>query len=167
MKERKSMSADEWGDWIEHDGGECPVPGNEEVIVRLISGIENSPRSAELYRWMNKITLRDNITHYKRRKSAVAAESASTPAAHPDASQAAEKQSALSGQVGGDHYKKLGAYQPWEVLRRWITPEEFRGYMKGTAIAYLARERDKGGDEDIAKAAHTLQALLEMARRDA
>lgn len=70
--------------------------------------------------------------------------------------------SALEQQVGGDHYKKLGEYQPWEVLRRWLTPEEFRGYMKGQAIAYLARERDKGGDEDVAKAGHYLQGLLEL-----
>lgn len=70
--------------------------------------------------------------------------------------------SALDNQEGGDHYKKLGAYQPWEVLRRWLTPEEFRGYMKGTAIAYLAREQDKGGMLDIKKAGHTLQGLVEL-----
>ena len=65
-------------------------------------------------------------------------------------------------EVDGDHYKKLGACQPWEVLRHWLTPEEFRGYMKGTAIAYLARERDKGGMVDISKAGHTLQGLVEL-----
>ncbi|WP_372362889.1 DUF3310 domain-containing protein [Xanthomonas sp. NCPPB 1325] len=70
--------------------------------------------------------------------------------------------SALEHQVGGDHYSKLGDYQPWEVLRHWLTEEEFRGYMKGTAIAYLARERDKGGDIDIHKALHTLQGLAEL-----
>lgn len=70
--------------------------------------------------------------------------------------------SVLDAQVDGDHYKKLGAYQPWEVLRRWLTPEEFRGYMKGTAIAYLAREQDKGGMVDIQKACHTLQGLVEL-----
>lgn len=70
--------------------------------------------------------------------------------------------SASDTQVGGDHYKKLGAYQPWEVLRAWLTPEEFRGFMKGTAIAYLAREQDKGGDEDVRKATHTLQGLIEL-----
>ena len=74
----------------------------------------------------------------------------------------AEALSALDTQVGGDHYKKLGAYQPWEVLRHWLTPEEFRGYMKGTAIAYLAREQDKGGMLDIKKAGHTLQGLVEL-----
>ncbi|MGS0573470.1 DUF3310 domain-containing protein [Xanthomonas oryzae pv. oryzicola] len=72
--------------------------------------------------------------------------------------------SALEHQVGGNHYSKLGDYQPWEVLRRWLTPEEFRGYMKGTAIAYLARERDKGGDTDIQKALHTLQGFSELTR---
>lgn len=72
------------------------------------------------------------------------------------------KQNPLDVQIGGDHYKKLGDYQPWEVLKRWLTPEEFRGYMKGTAIAYLARERDKGGDMDIEKSKHTLEGLLNL-----
>ncbi len=71
--------------------------------------------------------------------------------------------SAKDTQVGDDHYKKLGDYQPWEVLKHWLTPEEFRGYMKGTAIAYLARERGKGGDTDIEKAEHTLAGLRELA----
>jgi guanylate kinase len=44
----------------------------------------------------------------------------------------------------------------------FLTPEEFRGYMKGTAIAYLAREQDKGGMLDIKKAGHTLQGLVEL-----
>lgn len=74
--------------------------------------------------------------------------------------------SALADQVGGDHYRKLADYQPWEVLRRWLTPEEFRGYMKGQAIAYLARERDKGGDQDVAKAEHYLRGLLELMPSD-
>lgn len=70
--------------------------------------------------------------------------------------------STLDIQVGGDHYKKLGEYQPWEVLARWMTPEELKGYGKGTAIAYLAREADKGGRQDIAKAIHTLQLYMEL-----
>jgi hypothetical protein len=89
-----------------------------------------------------------DIIAYKRRKSAVEAEKLAL--------------SALSEQVGGDHYKKLGAYQPVEVLKRWLTPEEFRGYMKGTAIVYLARERDKGGDEDITKSGHTVRLWEEL-----
>lgn len=51
-------------------------------------------------------------------------------------------------QVGGDHYKTMGDFQPWDVLQHWLTPEEYRGYQKG-------------GDQDIKKAAHHLQRLIE------
>jgi len=76
-------------------------------------------------------------------------------------------QTPLDTQIGGAHYKELGDYQPWEVLKHWLTPEEFRGYIKGTAIAYLAREAKKGGDQDIAKADHTLQGLLHLTKESA
>ena len=70
--------------------------------------------------------------------------------------------SALDIQIGGNHYKILGAYQPWEVLARCMTPDELRGFAKGTAIAYLMRERQKGGLSDISKAAHTLRLYEEL-----
>lgn len=71
-------------------------------------------------------------------------------------------ESSLDSQEGGDHYKKMGAYQPWEVLKRWMSEDELRGFAKGTAIAYLARERDKGKMLDIKKAIHTLQLFVEL-----
>lgn len=70
--------------------------------------------------------------------------------------------SALNGQHGGDHYKKLGDYQPWAVLAKWMTPEELKGAAKKDAIKYLCREADKGGRVDIEKACHTLQIYLEL-----
>jgi hypothetical protein len=74
--------------------------------------------------------------------------------------------SVLDTQVGGSHYKKYGKYQPWEVLAVWMTPDELRGAAKMTAIHYLARERDKGGIQDIEKAMHTLQIYLELQRKE-
>lgn len=73
----------------------------------------------------------------------------------------ANASSALVRQEGGDHYKNM-AVQPWEALEAWLTPEEYRGYHKGVAIGYLAREQQKGGDEDIKKAVHHLQRLIEV-----
>ena len=70
--------------------------------------------------------------------------------------------SAFETQEGGDHYKKLGLYQPWMVLAKWMTAEELKGAMKKDVIAYLAREADKGGREDIKKALHTIQIYLEL-----
>ena len=69
--------------------------------------------------------------------------------------------SSLTRQEGGSHYKNM-AVQPWEALEAWLTPEEYRGYHKGVAIGYLAREQQKGGDEDIKKAVHHLQRLIEV-----
>ena len=64
-------------------------------------------------------------------------------------------------QVGGSHYKDMEV-QPWQAMEAWLTPEEYRGYHKGVAISYLARERQKGGLQDIEKAIHHLQRLVEI-----
>lgn len=73
-----------------------------------------------------------------------------------------EENDPLLIQIGGGHYKKYGVYQPWEVLFNWLSKEEFKGAMKKEVIAYLAREDDKGGFEDIKKAFHTLQIYLDL-----
>jgi hypothetical protein len=65
-------------------------------------------------------------------------------------------------QEGGRHYKGMGSHEPWEVLRSWLTPEEYRGYMKGSMIVYLAREAKKGGDTDLKKVAHYAAKLVEV-----
>ena len=63
-------------------------------------------------------------------------------------------------QCGGDHYVTK-AVQPWDAMQSWMTPEQFEGYLQGCAIKYVARYRDKGGVEDVKKAQHYLQRLIE------
>ena len=63
-------------------------------------------------------------------------------------------------QCGGDHYVTK-AVQPWDAMQSWMTPEQFEGYLRGCAIKYVARYRDKGGVEDVKKAQHYLQRLVE------
>lgn len=64
-------------------------------------------------------------------------------------------------QVGGGHYrtKKI---QPWDAMEAWMSPEEFAGFLRGNAIKYLARCNDKGGIEDVKKAQHYIEKLLEV-----
>ena len=64
-------------------------------------------------------------------------------------------------QVGGKHYKDMGV-QPWDVMQAVLTPEEFRGFLRGNAIKYLMREGHKEGSDDIAKALHYLQKIKEL-----
>lgn len=68
--------------------------------------------------------------------------------------------SPLKQQVGGTHYTDM-QIQPWEVTEAWLTHEECRGYYWGTIIKYLGRWPNKGGVEDLKKAAHFLKQLIE------
>jgi hypothetical protein len=49
------------------------------------------------------------------------------------------------------HYTQ-GGIECIDAIEAALTEDEFRGYCKGQAIAYLWRERHKGGDTDIGKA---------------
>ena len=64
-------------------------------------------------------------------------------------------------QIGGDHYSKL-KFSPWDVYRDWMTPEQFSGFMRGSVLKYMIRYRDKGGVEDLKKARHYLDKLIEV-----
>ena len=69
--------------------------------------------------------------------------------------------SALDTQVDGDHYKNLGV-EPWDAIQAWMSPESFAGFLRGSAIKYVARCDKKGGLEDIKKAQHYLEKLIEV-----
>jgi len=58
--------------------------------------------------------------------------------------------------VGGDHYTKL-AIQPMEYsMANGLDP------CQHTIIKYVTRFRDKNGLEELKKAQHTLQMLIEF-----
>lgn len=79
-------------------------------------------------------------------------------AARPDGRVVLTKsqQTALDVQVGGSHYKDL-AIQPVEYIHK-----NRIGYMEGNAIKYLTRWRQKNGVEDLKKARHYIDLLIEM-----
>ena len=62
-------------------------------------------------------------------------------------------------QIGGKHYQK--AVEPWDAMEAWMSHEEFAGFLRGNAIKYLARYKDKGGVEDLRKARHYLDKLID------
>jgi hypothetical protein len=65
-------------------------------------------------------------------------------------------------QVGGTHYKDM-PMQPWDVMEAVLTPEEFRGFLKGNIIKYNMRAGRKiGSQDDAPKAAHYAQKLKEV-----
>lgn len=66
-----------------------------------------------------------------------------------------EKMKAHEKQVGGNHYKDM-VIQPYEyIVKNNI------GWHEGNAIKRISRWKTKGGKEDIKKAIHELELLLE------
>jgi hypothetical protein len=63
---------------------------------------------------------------------------------------------ANSIQHGGDHYKRK-AIEPWDYIEA-----NGIGFLDGNAIKYLTRWRDKNGIEDLKKARHYIDKLIEV-----
>lgn len=49
-----------------------------------------------------------------------------------------------------------------DAIRAALTPDEFRGYIKGNVIKYTWREQYKNQDEDLNKASWYLSRLLNI-----
>jgi len=59
-------------------------------------------------------------------------------------------------QVGGSHYKGK-SIQPWDYIAA-----NNLGYFEGNIVKYVSRWKDKGGVDDLKKARHYLDKLIEL-----
>ncbi len=69
---------------------------------------------------------------------------------------------ALDKQIGGNHYKKF-PIQPIEFCH---ANREFIGPTEAAVIKYVSRHRFKNGLEDIHKAIHMLELIIELDYKD-
>jgi hypothetical protein len=58
-------------------------------------------------------------------------------------------------QVGGSHYKTM-SIQPGEYIRA-----NELGWYEGNVVKYVTRHKQKNGPEDVLKAIHYLELILE------
>lgn len=63
-------------------------------------------------------------------------------------------------QIGGDHYTEFGI-QPVEFIHANNIP-----FIEGCVIKYILRHRHKNGREDLLKARHFIDILLELEYED-
>lgn len=63
-------------------------------------------------------------------------------------------------QVGGEHYK-VKAIEPWD----YIIANNI-GYLEGNIIKYISRWKDKNGLQDLEKARHYLDKLIETSYQE-
>lgn len=63
-------------------------------------------------------------------------------------------QKANKKQVAGSHYQR--EIQPWDIIKCWGL-----GFWRGNVVKYVLRSADKNGKEDLEKAKHYLEFLIE------
>jgi hypothetical protein len=63
--------------------------------------------------------------------------------------------SANDKQIQGSHYQT--GIQPWDAITDWEL-----GFLDGCAVKYLSRWRKKGGVDDLRKAIHFIEKLIEV-----
>lgn len=59
------------------------------------------------------------------------------------------------------HYTE-GEIECIEAVEAQLTPEEYRGYLKGTLAVYMWREKHKNGFEDVLKAQWYMNRLVDL-----
>lgn len=68
----------------------------------------------------------------------------------------ADSKNPMDVQIGGSHYKDF-KIQPVEFIHK-----NRLGFCEGSAIKYLCRWRNKNGIEDLKKARHFIDLLIQM-----
>jgi hypothetical protein len=73
---------------------------------------------------------------------------------HPE--KLGEKMSANDTQISGNHYKDKPV-QVWDFVAA-----NNLGYFEGNIVKYVSRWKDKGGVDDLRKAKHYIEKLIEL-----
>jgi hypothetical protein len=61
--------------------------------------------------------------------------------------------------AGGSHYKDLSP-EPINVIKGWLSCEEYEGYLRGNVVKYIGRYKLKGGVADLRKAKDYLEEMI-------
>lgn len=138
------MDTELGGPWVEWTGGTCPVDPTQ-LVELVFRGPNLNPyvNTAGAVRW-TWLDITGDVVRYRLIDTSPQPEI-------PDYSQ-----SPLRVQEGGSHYKDL-KIQPVEYIHA-----NGIGFCEGSVIKYVSRWRAKGGVQDLKKARHFLDLLIEL-----
>lgn len=75
---------------------------------------------------------------------------------------ATKERSTLIDNVDHPEHYNSGSIECIEAIEAQLTPEEYRGYLKGNVAKYVWREKHKGGIESLKKANWYLNRLMNL-----
>lgn len=71
----------------------------------------------------------------------------------------------MSSNVNSPAHYTGGSIETIDAIESALTPEEFRGYLKGNVFKYMWRERLKGQTESVMKAEWYAKRLIEFDKK--
>ena len=131
--------------WIKHTGNSMPVSGDTPVSVIGKDGYKFSEWLARFFDGEGKYMWNNGMI----------AEYAIVSPSYALGKETAQIGNALSRQEGGSHYKDM-AIQPVEYIMA-----NNLGFCEGAIIKYVSRYKAKNGVEDLRKARHFIDMLIE------
>lgn len=160
QKTPQKLALEKFGtDWHDNEGVQ---PVDDEVLVDLImcDGGQKTNYLADDWSWeLTKSWFVKKWRVHSDEKESQAYQEVK-PLAFDDDPMVSEpvRKSPLSTQIGGDHYTKL-AIQPMQYSMK-----NGLDALQHTIIKYVTRFRDKAGIEDLEKAKHCIDMLIEFER---
>jgi hypothetical protein len=119
--------------------------------------IQAGKTNAEIMKAVPKATLQQIYNHrYLMKKNNAKADEKGFGLAPVKQEEKTVQYDANALQVGGEHYKSKDI-QPWDAIHAWGL-----GFFSGNVVKYVARHREKNGVEDLKKARHYLDKLIEI-----
>ena len=165
QKTPQQLALEKFGtDWHENDGVQ---PVDDEILIDVMfnhGGEYVEPLDAKSWSFSCEDGLGEKESSFTIMKWRIHSDDKEShadhgvkPLAFDDGPMASEqvRKSPLSIQIGGDHYTKL-AIQPMQY-----SMENGLDALQHTVIKYVTRFRDKNGIEDLEKAKHCIDMLIE------
>ena len=162
VKTPQQLAIEKFGtDWHDNEGVQ---PVDDEVLIDAISdwcifnGIKIATSTTWKYLVSSAFEIKKWRVHIDKKESQTDLSVRSLACDDGSIPSVPVSESPLQTQIGGDHYTKL-AIQPMQYsMKNGLDP------LQHTIIKYVTRFRDKNGIEDLEKAKHCIDMLIEYER---
>ena len=136
-------------EWIKHDGGPMPVPGDTVVVVGFSDG--RCDEELEASYWHDD---RNDYSNWVGHDGAAITEYAIVT---PSPSQ--------SDPVNCPNHYAHSEVECIDAIKAQLSPDEYKGYLRGALVKYIWRYDHKGKPvEDLSKARWYLERLISEVR---
>lgn len=132
------------------------------IYAHMQYGNSNTPRQPEVFREQTLAALLEvRIAKNRLEDLQEAQDDSSYPSIDFPTKQPVEPSKGLGGEIDAPAHYNSGSIECIDAIESALTPEEFKGYLKGNILKYTWREKTKGQASSMAKAKWYISRWLE------